>query len=147
MLIGLILLLLMKTRLRFFGILFLFTGLWLAYQTPRPDLLIGDKGLTIAIRNKDETLKFIACSENPYTAQLWLLKNGEKPYSPTYLENQSSSLTIKGKRISFTSEGCGSADLCFLPTFNPIEKNALSLFDFKNRFIYINNNKISFWKP
>ena len=147
MITGLILLLIMRTKLRFFGILFLLFGILSIRQTPRPDLMIGDKGQTIAVRKEDGSLKFIARSDNPYLARLWLTQNGEYPSIPPAIPLKIDQLKIKDKIISFDFKTCGKADLCFLPTYNPTNANALSLFDFKNRYIYIGNNKISVQVP
>ena len=143
MITGLILLLIMRTKLRFCGILFLLLGILSAIQTPKPDLMIGDKGQTIAIRKEDGSLKFIARSDNLYLSRLWLIQNGEHPTIPPTSPLKVTQLHIKGKIISFDYETCDKADLCFLPSYNPVPSNALSLFDFKNRYIYIKDNKIS----
>ena len=144
---GLLLLLIMKTKLRFCGILFLLSGLLLAVRTQKPDLMIGDRGQTIAVREDNGSLKFIACSDNPYTARIWLIKNGDSPVTPPASHREIQQLQIKGKKISFDTETCGKSDLCFLPVLNPAEPNALSLFDFKNRYIYIQGDKISVQTP
>ncbi|MBQ7413018.1 MAG: ComEC/Rec2 family competence protein [Alphaproteobacteria bacterium] len=139
---GIMVLCLLKTHLRWMGIPIILTGIIVAVIEPKPDLMIGDKGSTIAIRQTDGHLSFLKISPNDYTARIWLLKNGEeylpelpRPFLPD-------SIVIKGKQIAFSDTTCSSADICFLPVPNPRQRNAYPLYHPDNRMIYIRPTKI-----
>ncbi len=125
------------------GIGIILIGLYMCWNNQKPDLLIGDNGLTIAIRNKHGNLDFLTIGPNDYFAQNWLFRNGEnKKISDIKEKGLPNSLTIKGKSISFSSDTCYKSDICFLPTDDKKYDNALPLYDFSVRAVYIQGNKI-----
>lgn len=136
---GVICLCLMRTRLRFVGFGVISLGVILAILTPRPDLLVGDKGFSVAERTADGKLHFLTTGESDYVRQAWLLRNGENPLdnNVAYRQKLPSAIWMKHQKIAFSAKECSDADLCFLPEPNPTMPNALPLYEFNTRAVYI----------
>ena len=139
---GIIVICLLKTQIRWIGIGIIGMGISLTFFEPKPDLMIGDKGTTIAIRQADGHLSFLTQGPGDYTARIWSLKNGEEFVQKSSRQFLPDFIVIKGKRIAFTEEACAAADICFLPTQVPRQKNAYPLYDPNNRVIYIDSKKV-----
>ena len=140
---GLVILCLLKTHLRWIGIPIILTGMIMAGIEPKPDLMIGDKGTTVAVRQPDGHLSFLTQSPDEYTVRTWLLKNGEEYRQVPVRQFLPDLIIINGKRVAFTDMACLSADICFLPTPNPRQRNAYPLYYPANRMIYIRPKKIT----
>ena len=112
MMLGIILICMMKTKLRLTGILIFLVGIGNAFFSPQADILIGDKGQTVAVREREGNLNFL--SANPYTqtAPIWLTKNGEDPILRNVPQTPPAYIFIKKKKISLTFETCRGADIC-----------------------------------
>ena len=112
MMLGIILTCMMKTKLRIIGIFLCLVGMIWAPLTPRPDILIGDKGQTTAVREETGQLKFLSIRPNSQTAKIWLIKNGEEPVWKDVSTYPPPLIQFKKKKISLDSETCPGADLC-----------------------------------
>ena len=132
-----------KTLFRCTGIGIILLGIYFCWTSPKPDILIGDSGLTIAVRNESGKLDFFTIGPNDYFAQNWLFRNGEdKKISDIQEKGIPESIIIKGKVISFSTNTCYKSDLCFLPHPDNRYKHALPLYDFSVRAIYVQGDKI-----
>ena len=112
MISGIVLVCLMKTKARFIGILVFLVGIGYAFYTPKPDILIGDRGQTVAVQGREGKLQFLSARKNSQTVPIWQIKNGEKPHAINAAKAPPSLIRIRGKRISLTAETCPTADLC-----------------------------------
>lgn len=139
MTLGVICLCLMKTRLRFIGFPLMAAGILCAALSPRPDLLIGDQGRSVAERTEDGSLRFLTAGPSDYIRNAWLLRNGETPEPLARAPDNKlpASLWIKQKRIAFSFRDCPGAALCFLPDRDPHLPNALPLYEFNTRAVYV----------
>jgi hypothetical protein len=79
---------------------------------PKPDILIGDKGQTIAVRTEDGRLNFLSAAPYSQTARIWLIKNGEEPVLKNIGTNPPALIRVKKKKISLSSDTCRGADIC-----------------------------------
>ena len=140
--LGIILLCLMKTPLRLTGVLVIILGIITSFNPTYPDILIGDKGQTVAVY-QDSQLRFLSHSRNDWTHKSWLTFFGQPNIIETDFPRE---LYLKGKKISFHARTCQDADLCILSHPAPKEPNAISLLDEKVRLIYLSSDKIKIKK-
>ena len=110
---GALLICLMRTRLRLIGIPVILIGLLYAGFESKPDMLIGDFGRTIAVRQSDGHLHFLTRDPNNYTANTWLRHNGEQRKLPPIKNRLPCQFSLKGYTISFCTDTCPRADICF----------------------------------
>ena len=140
--LGIVLLCLMKTPLRLTGVFVIIIGLFTSLNPTYPDILIGDKGQTVAVY-QDGQLRFLSHAPNDWTTKSWLTFFGQQDIIKTDFPRE---VYLKGKKISFHTKSCLGADLCILSHPAPKEANAISLFEDKTRFIYLNRNNINIKK-
>ena len=140
---GLILFCLMKTRLRLIGMLLCLIGVVANHTIARPDILIGDRGQTVAIREDNGKLRFLKLYPRSNTAQVWLQNNGEEKEQISI--SPSDTYQVKGKIISFDTESCPTADICLLS--NDIKTGNRTYPINQNYLIYIQSGKINVKSP
>lgn len=68
---GLVILICLKTGLRYFGIAFLAAALLFARQEAPPDLIIAQSGRTIAMRAESGELAFLGKGRDPFVTEIW----------------------------------------------------------------------------
>jgi competence protein ComEC len=68
---GLVILICLKTGLRFFGIGFLAAALLFARQEAPPDLIIAQSGRTVAMRADNGELVFLGKGKDPFVTEIW----------------------------------------------------------------------------
>lgn len=144
MALGIGILCLMKTRWRLpvGGIAFAVGLVW-ALCSPVPDLWIGDRGQSVAVRAESGKLYFLSRGPSDYTVRHWLLYNGEDPDTdPPVAPHWPKQLVIKNKRIALSSDTCVGADLCLLPEVHPVSHNAIPLYAYDTRFVYITSSGV-----
>ena len=140
---GVLLICLMRTRLRLIGIPVICIGLLTAGLEAKPDLLIGDFGQTIAIRQSDGHLRFLKIGPSNYTAEMWMRHNGESRRTlPTekYLPCQ---VSLRSHTVSFCPETCFQSDICFTDFTHSSDPKNYPLSDSAVRAVYITQRGIT----
>ncbi len=135
--VGIVMLCVMRTRLRLCGVIVMGIGIGMAVIAPRPDMLVGDGGRTIAVREGDGRLDFIRKGKSDFVARVWRTHNGEA--GEARAESQPKDFVwVKEKKIALTEKACRGADLCFLPDVpTGAEEHILPLYQWETRAVYI----------
>ena len=111
--LGLLMMFLMKTHLRWLGLILCAFSLIGYGFIKTPDVLVSEGGRVFAV--KDEAGKLhLSNLDNRFITDIWLRRNGQDP--ETYDSKdlfQESSIRIKGHKISFSSLDCQNAELTF----------------------------------
>ncbi len=136
MLAGILLLCLMRTKLRLIGFVFMIIGIFVACIAPRPDVLVGDGGRSIAVREENGRLRFLSLGKSDFAARIGLTRNGEEERRIRVPKERPAAVWVKGKKIAFTDKACDGADICFVsdPGRHP---RALPLYQWETRAVYI----------
>ncbi len=85
---GLVVICLLKTPMRWCGVvLIVVAGLW-AVRTPQPDILVANDGQTIGVRGSDGRLSIHKAGNDAFAAREWLAADGDArlPTDPTLKE-------------------------------------------------------------
>lgn len=107
---GLCFLCLVKTKMRPWGFGFILAGICIGFiAQPKPDLIVGDYGRTILVRNEDGFFEIKGKTDSK-TARYWLKKNGQSDAQ----QLGTATLFIKGYQIALDESGCENADLAIL---------------------------------
>ena len=149
---GLCFLCLIKTKRRVLGLLFISVGLCVGFiLQPKPDIIVGDFGRTILIRNNQDRFDIKGDSAS-WTAQRWLQKNGQS----TAENIHQNSLSVKGYSIALAPDGCEGADLAILAKkeknchakdiFKPTRKSTYFLF-LKDKIIFQSEDALNRYRP
>jgi competence protein ComEC len=77
MLVGGMWFLLWRTRMRLLGVALVIAGLLIAPWMPRPDILIGQKGLIVAVRDASGKLEAMPGKGTKYDLERWLEYDGD----------------------------------------------------------------------
>ncbi len=75
--LGLLLICLLRTPLRFAGVAVLIGAILLAATTPRPDILIAGDGESVAVRGGDGRLRVIRAEKNAFQVREWLAADAD----------------------------------------------------------------------
>lgn len=111
--LGFLMIFLMKTRLRWAGLLLCAFSLIGYCFVKTPDVLVSEGGQVFAV--KDESGKLhLSNLDNRFVTDVWLRRNGQDPEkydsSDLFLKDF---VRIKGHKISFSSLNCQNAELTF----------------------------------
>jgi competence protein ComEC len=73
-----------QTRVRWAGLGFAVAGVWVAWHTPQPDLLVSGQGRIAAYRNDKGVLEILNARANTFGAAQWLASDADrrKPDAP-----------------------------------------------------------------
>jgi len=128
MMLGILWLCLWQTRSRFLGLVIAACGLALAPQGERPDVLIDRDGETAALRSSDGSLIFPPATASNYSADNWLLADGDERNTAAATDEsvfRCDSLgcfgVVKGKTVALIrhpgafEENCRLADIVIAP--------------------------------
>jgi competence protein ComEC len=75
--LGIFLIGLMRTPLRWCGSLFVLLGVVLALNAPRPDVLIAAEGQSVAVRGSDGRLRFMQTKKDEFALKAWLAADAD----------------------------------------------------------------------
>ena len=144
---GVMVLCLMRTYLRWAGLMLMICGLTIALLTPRPDVLIGDYGQTVAVRGEDGHLHLLIRGPSVYTARQWYLHDGDNPDSLPRPRGKHlpDMIRVRGRRVAFTRDSCYRADVCVIPGSTAHEPKAVSLTAFGTRAVYMQGHRPRVW--
>ncbi len=113
MTIGLLMIFIMRTRLRWIGLIVCVGALTGYIGVKTPDILVAEGGRVFAVKDGSGRL-VLSNLDNRFITDIWLRRNGQDPdaYLPTHLFSKSF-VRINGRKIAFSSLDCATADLTF----------------------------------
>lgn len=111
--LGFLMIFLMKTKLRWFGILVCAVSLVGYCFVKTPDILVAESGRVFAVKDENGKLH-LSNLDYPFITDVWLQRNGQDPetYDPSDLFLKES-VRLNGHKISFSSLDCQNAELTF----------------------------------
>lgn len=144
---GVMVLCLMRTHIRWVGLVLMVWGLTMALLTPRPDVLVGDYGQTVAVRGDDGHLHLLTRGPSTYTARQWYLHDGDNPdpLPRPRGKHLPDMIRVRGRRVAFARDLCYRADVCLIPGPTDNEPKAVSLTTFGTRAVYMQGERPRVW--
>jgi competence protein ComEC len=87
--LGLVTLCLLRTPLRWGGVLLIGLGLLAAWRAPLPDILVSQDARMVAVRNPDGRLSVMKTGQDDFTLREWLAADGDarSPRDPSLTEH------------------------------------------------------------
>lgn len=110
---GFLMIFLMKTKLRWLGVLVCAVSLVGYCFIKTPDILVAEGGRVFAVKDENGKLH-LSNLDYPFITDVWLRRNGQDPdtYAPSDLFLKES-VRLNGHKISFSSLDCQNAELTF----------------------------------
>lgn len=140
----------LKKKGRLVGVVLILVSLFSFFTVQKADVIIAREGRLIAVRQDDGTLKLNESYRHRFISDKILLKEGVMPENYFSSQRYQPDLVdIKGRKISFQSNGCNNANLVFAIRKEDYA-NCLNVYqkeDLKRMgtvYLFIDENKIRF---